>query len=158
MGGASIKPKSPLQQTAALVWVQRCATYHKGADCVVVRTPRTALAEWRGSLGQPLPAFIMRRTMTAGNRVLVTGGAGFLGSHLCERLLAEGKEVLCVDNYFTGSRLNLNGLLSNPRFEALRHDITFPLFPSMWRWTPSTILLARLRRFNTSATRCKRPR
>ena len=66
--------------------------------------------------------------MTAGNRVLVTGGTGFLGSHLCERLLAEGKEVLCVDNYFTGLRLNLNGLLSNPRFEALRHDITFPLY------------------------------
>lgn len=73
-------------------------------------------------------ALTIRRTMTEANRVLVTGGAGFLGSHLCERLLAEGKEVLCVDNYFTSSRRNLVGLLSNPLFEVLRHDITFPLY------------------------------
>ena len=62
------------------------------------------------------------------NRMLVTGGAGFLGSHLCERLLADGKEVLCVDNYFTGARQNIAGMLLNPRFEAMRHDITFPLY------------------------------
>jgi UDP-glucuronate decarboxylase len=61
-------------------------------------------------------------------KVLVTGGAGFLGSHLCERLLAAGNEVLCVDNYFTGSKNNIGGLLGNPRFEALRHDVTFPLY------------------------------
>ncbi|KAA0680068.1 UDP-glucuronic acid decarboxylase family protein [Roseomonas genomospecies 6] len=61
-------------------------------------------------------------------RVLVTGGAGFIGSHLCERLLAAGKEVLCVDNYFTGSRANIAHLLDNPNFEAMRHDITFPLY------------------------------
>jgi UDP-glucuronate decarboxylase len=61
-------------------------------------------------------------------RVLVTGGAGFLGSHLCERLLAEDSEVLCVDNYFTGARANISHLLDNPRFELLRHDITFPLY------------------------------
>jgi UDP-glucuronate decarboxylase len=61
-------------------------------------------------------------------RVLVTGGAGFIGSHLCRRLLAEGAEVLCVDNYFTGRRANIAELLSNPAFEALRHDITIPLF------------------------------
>jgi len=61
-------------------------------------------------------------------RVLVTGGAGFLGSHLCERLLAEGSEVLCVDNFFTGARANISHLLDNPRFELLRHDITFPLY------------------------------
>jgi UDP-glucuronate decarboxylase len=60
-------------------------------------------------------------------RVLVTGGAGFLGSHLCERLIAEGHEVLCVDNYYTGRRRNIEHLLGNPKFEALRHDITFPL-------------------------------
>ncbi|MBP0495278.1 UDP-glucuronic acid decarboxylase family protein [Pararoseomonas indoligenes] len=62
------------------------------------------------------------------NRVLVTGGAGFLGSHLCERLLAAGNEVLCVDNYFTGRRSNIEPLLDHPRFEALRHDVTFPLY------------------------------
>lgn len=61
-------------------------------------------------------------------RTLVTGGAGFLGSHLCERLLREGHEVLCVDNYYTGARRNISGLLSNPNFEAMRHDITFPLY------------------------------
>jgi UDP-glucuronate decarboxylase len=60
-------------------------------------------------------------------RILVTGGAGFLGSHLCERLLAEGHEVLAVDNYFTGRRENIAHLLDNPRFEIMRHDITFPL-------------------------------
>jgi hypothetical protein len=63
-----------------------------------------------------------------GKRVLVTGGAGFLGSHLCERLLGEGAEVLCVDNYFTGRRANIGHLLNNPAFEALRHDVTVPLF------------------------------
>jgi len=61
-------------------------------------------------------------------RILVTGGAGFLGSHLCERLLNEGHEVLCVDNFYTGRRANIAGLVSNPLFEVLRHDITFPLF------------------------------
>ena len=61
-------------------------------------------------------------------RVLVTGGAGFLGSHLCERLLAGGHEVVSVDNYFTGVRGNLAGLLGHPAFEALRHDVTFPLY------------------------------
>ena len=61
-------------------------------------------------------------------RVLVTGGAGFLGSHLCERLLAGGDEVVCADNYFTGSRSNITHLLGNPHFEAIRHDVTFPLY------------------------------
>jgi UDP-glucuronate decarboxylase len=61
-------------------------------------------------------------------RVLVTGGAGFLGSHLCERLLAQGADVLCVDNYFTGRKDNVAHLLGDPHFEALRHDITHPLF------------------------------
>jgi len=61
-------------------------------------------------------------------RVLVTGGAGFLGSHLCERLLAEGNEVLCVDNFYTGTKDNIAHLLANPHFELLRHDVTFPLY------------------------------
>ena len=61
-------------------------------------------------------------------RILVTGGAGFLGSHLCERLLKEGHDVLCVDNYFTGTKQNIAHLLGNPYFEAMRHDITFPLY------------------------------
>jgi UDP-glucuronate decarboxylase len=62
------------------------------------------------------------------SRILVTGGAGFIGSHLCERLLDAGAEVVCADNYFTGSRRNIAGLLSKPLFEAVRHDITFPLY------------------------------
>jgi UDP-glucuronate decarboxylase len=61
-------------------------------------------------------------------RILVTGGAGFIGSHLCERLIDEGHEVLCVDNFYTGSRRNLHGILAHPRFELLRHDVTFPLY------------------------------
>jgi UDP-glucuronate decarboxylase len=61
-------------------------------------------------------------------RILVTDGSGFLGSHLCERVLAAGAEVVCVDNYFTNSRSNIEHLLSQTRFEAIRHDVTFPLY------------------------------
>ena len=61
-------------------------------------------------------------------RALITGGAGFLGSHLCERLLSLGYEIMCVDNFYTGSKANIVHLMSNPYFEMLRHDITFPLF------------------------------
>ena len=61
-------------------------------------------------------------------RILVTGGAGFLGSHLCERLLEEGHDVLCVDNFFTGTKDNIVHLLDNPHFELMRHDVTFPLY------------------------------
>ena len=61
-------------------------------------------------------------------RVLVTGGAGFLGSHLCERLIEAGDEVLCVDNFFTGRRANIAHLLEHPHFELQRHDVTFPLY------------------------------
>lgn len=61
-------------------------------------------------------------------KVLVTGGAGFIGSHLCERLLAEGNDVLCVDNFYTGRKDNVLHLLANPHFEIMRHDVTFPLY------------------------------
>jgi UDP-glucuronate decarboxylase len=61
-------------------------------------------------------------------KILVTGGAGFLGSHLIDRLISEGNDVVCVDNYFTGSKKNVEHLLDNPRFEILRHDVTFPLY------------------------------
>lgn len=61
-------------------------------------------------------------------RILITGGAGFLGSHLCEKLLLQGHDVLCVDNFFTGTRRNVAHLLGEPRFELMRHDVTFPLY------------------------------
>ena len=61
-------------------------------------------------------------------RVLVTGGAGFLGSHLCERLLSQGHEVVCLDNFYTGSKQNISQLIEDPAFELLRHDVTFPLY------------------------------
>ena len=66
--------------------------------------------------------------MSVPKKVLITGGAGFIGSHLCERLLSEGNDVLCVDNYFTGVKDNIAHLLDNPRFEIMRHDVTFPLY------------------------------
>src|ERR1700760_3286967 len=66
--------------------------------------------------------------MLTDRRVMVTGGAGFIGSHLCERLLARGDEVLCVDNFYTGARRNVARLLDNSNFELMRHDVTFPLF------------------------------
>ena len=69
----------------------------------------------------------MNRTLIS-KRILVTGGAGFLGSHLCERLVAEGNDVLCVDNYFTGRRANVAHLMDKPNFDLIRHDVTFPLY------------------------------
>src|SRR6266540_4030295 len=66
-------------------------------------------------------------------KILVTGGAGFIGSHLCERLLKMGHDVLCVDNYFTGTKLNLAHILDHPLFEVMRHDVTFPLYVEVER-------------------------
>ena len=66
--------------------------------------------------------------MLSERRVLITGGAGFIGSHLCERLVAEAQEVLCVDNFYTGTRRNMYSLLDNPRFELMRQDVCFPLY------------------------------
>src|SRR5438445_11928704 len=73
---------------------------------------------------------VKKSTMThiLGRRILVTGGAGFLGSHLCAKLIAAGHEVLCVDNFYTGRRTNLAALLQHPAFEVMRHDICFPLY------------------------------
>jgi len=71
---------------------------------------------------------VKTRVYSVNKRVLVTGGAGFLGSHLCERLLRDGSDVLCVDNFFTGTRGNIAHMLQNPQFEFLRHDVTFPLY------------------------------
>lgn len=68
------------------------------------------------------------RNLEMNKKILVTGGAGFLGSHLCKLLLNNGNEVICVDNYFTGSKRNVLNLLNNPNFEIIRHDITFPLY------------------------------
>ena len=59
-------------------------------------------------------------------RILITGGAGFIGSHLCEKLLNEGNEVICVDNFITGSKQNIVHLIDNPYFKVIKHDITFP--------------------------------
>jgi UDP-glucuronate decarboxylase len=66
--------------------------------------------------------------MSVPKKILITGGAGFIGSHLCERLLSDGNDVLCVDNYFTGVKDNVAHLMDNPRFEVMRHDVTFPLY------------------------------
>ncbi|PPR10805.1 MAG: UDP-glucose 4-epimerase [Alphaproteobacteria bacterium MarineAlpha11_Bin1] len=66
--------------------------------------------------------------MSVPKKILVTGGAGFIGSHLCERLLNDGQDVLCVDNYYTGIKDNISHLMENPRFEIMRHDVTFPLY------------------------------
>jgi UDP-glucuronate decarboxylase len=68
------------------------------------------------------------RNYNSNKRILVTGGAGFLGSHLIDRLIARGDEVVCVDNYFTGNKKNITHLLNHPNFELIRHDVTFPLY------------------------------
>ncbi|HXZ48471.1 MAG TPA: GDP-mannose 4,6-dehydratase, partial [Usitatibacter sp.] len=70
----------------------------------------------------------MTRKYSSRRRVLVTGGAGFIGSHLCERLLADGCDVLCADNFFTGTKDNIAHLVADPHFELQRHDVTFPLY------------------------------
>ena len=70
----------------------------------------------------------MKSRYSLRKRILVTGGAGFIGAHLCRRLVAEGHDVLCADNFYTGTRDNIEDLLGNPRFELIRHDITFPLY------------------------------
>ena|SRR6267142_418406 len=90
-----------------------------------------------------------------GKRILVTGGSGFIGSHLCQRLIDQGHEVLCVDNFFTGRRLNIRHLLGNPRFELLRHDVTFPLYVEV---DQIYNLACPAHRSTISWILCKRPR
>lgn len=97
-------------------WLQRLWRRHE------IRLTHEVCRSWTRPQGN--------RNLRYGNTkaIMVTGGAGFLGSHLCERLLDQGHEILCVDNFFTGSRRNIAHLLGNPRFEMLRHDVTFPLY------------------------------
>ena len=76
--------------------------------------------------GYVITSYSIHYTKLYEKRILVTGGAGFIGSHLCERLLNDGNEVICLDNYFTGSKENVVQLLSNPYFELIRHDVTHP--------------------------------
>jgi UDP-glucuronate decarboxylase len=90
--------------------------------------PREALATMVPGVGVKAKHASVDRIMHMQRRVLVTGGSGFLGSHLCERLLAEGANVLCLDNFFTGARQNVEHLLDHKHFELTRHDVTFPLY------------------------------
>jgi hypothetical protein len=76
---------------------------------------------------KPRPPARMPGLSGLNRRILITGGAGFIRSHLCERLVAQNNDVLCVDNFFTGSRNNIAHLIGDTRFETLRHDVTFPL-------------------------------
>ena len=88
-------------------------------------------------------------------RILVTGGAGFIGSHLCARLVNDGHDVICLDNYFTGSKKNVWHLIGRPNFELVRHNVINPYFAEV---TKSTTSHARLPRSTTSSTRSKRRR
>ena len=90
--------------------------------------------------------------MLTERRVLITGGAGFIGSHRCDRLLERGDEVLCVDNFYTGTRRKVHHLLTNPRFELMRHDICFPLYIEV---DEIFNLACRLRPFTTNLIPCK---
>jgi UDP-glucuronate decarboxylase len=94
------------------------------------RTPQKSSSSGEGSKPQPRPNTdkLTGAAVHLEKRVLVTGGAGFLGSHLCDRLINQGAYVLCVDNFCTGTASNIAHLRNNPRFELLRHDITFPLY------------------------------
>ncbi len=93
----------------------------------MLSVPGTA-AKQAGNRGMPKTTRTGRGRMHLHKRVLVTGGAGFIGSFLCEALLARGCEVLCVDNFYTGTRINIEHLIGHKRFELLRHDVTFPLY------------------------------
>jgi len=97
--------------------------WHRQPRMVILRGNDTAVhfGYWL------IPSYI-RQSMHLRKRILVTGGAGFIGSHLCQRLLAMGHEVICVDNFFTGTRDNIKHLLDNDYFELMRHDVTFPLY------------------------------
>ena len=122
---ATPNPASSIRRTvdAAQGIDQQIAALIRG---LVRKFIRTTL---RSSIGWGVWVFVHHDMNYAlRKRVLVTGGAGFLGSHLCERLLAEGHDVICVDNFFTGTKDNIAHLLDNPYFELLRHDITFPLY------------------------------
>src|SRR6478736_3219103 len=93
----------------------------------LVRLGRPAIRFCKRAVGRVSPWPTQETRRMARRRILVTGGSGFLGSHLCERLIADGHEVVCLDNFFTGSRVNVEHLLDNHRFELVRHDVTEPL-------------------------------
>ena len=88
-------------------------------------------------------------------RIIVTGGAGFIGSNLCDRLINEGHEVICVDNFFSGRKENITHLLDNPNFEHIRHDVTFPLYVEV---DEIYNLAVRLPPSINNMTPCKQPR
>ena len=115
----------------------RCDLGHQQGTVAEPVTMRLCglLVRLHGSRRRPPPSgrFLTRNSdrgsgMFDGQRVLVTGGAGFIGSHLCDRLLQAGHEVLCVDNFYSSTRSNVEHLLKHPRFELIRHDVTFPLY------------------------------
>jgi nucleoside-diphosphate-sugar epimerase len=108
--------------------VPQSSNFHKSApdDLVYPQGSRSDGSPWMRLAGAEM---MEKRILNmSARRVLVTGGAGFLGSHLCDRLVEAGHEVLCVDNYFTGRRGNVAHLLERPNFELVRHDVTFPLY------------------------------
>ena len=84
--------------------------------------------QYSNKMKQNIPKSVMNKFDLTGKNIVVSGGAGFLGSHLCEKLLEHEYDVICADNLFTGSKENILHLMDNPYFEFLRHDITFPLF------------------------------
>ena len=101
---------------------------HDGDPWPAVSKPRASHSCHAGTELAAIRKNRMARLYDSRKRILVTGGAGFLGSHLIDRLLAPGHEVLCVDNLFTGTKRNIEHLLGHPRFEFMRHDVTFPLY------------------------------
>src|SRR5690606_14917874 len=125
-GRAPLRPKIYAQVHGELACSEGVAT--TSLSRVLVRA--VSILGCRGRLSSE---FVLKKGATFMNvdgkaRILVTGGAGFIGSHLCDRLLADGNEVICVDNFYTGTKRNVAHMFGNPYFEVMRHDVTFPLY------------------------------